>query len=147
MLPVLAINLAFAGALPPAYRPGSFWAGIPGWLALAENAGRVAVTALPLAMAIGRSTARQRLGLVLYGIGLLAYAAGWAMLVLAPESGWSTSLFGFSAPAWLPALWLIGIGLAGRPYRGWVRPLFWLAALVFLASHTAHAALVFSRLG
>ncbi|MBX3261355.1 MAG: hypothetical protein KIS78_06535 [Labilithrix sp.] len=147
MVPVLLLNLACAGSLPPTYQPEVFWHDVPSALALTEHISRTAVTALPLAMSKSESRPRRRLGLALYGAGLVAYTAAWAALILAPRSGWSLHFVGFSAPASLPIVWLAGIGVASRARWRGVKPLFWLASALFLASHLGHTALVFSRLG
>lgn len=144
LLPVLAFNAIFAGALPAPFQPEVFWSEIPAPLAWVENMARIGTLALPLLMPIALPP--RRAGWLLYGIGLAAYLAAWLMLMLASGSGWSTSAAGLSAPAWTPALWLAGIGLVGKPDWPVVRWAYFICCAIFLIAHNAHALLVFSRL-
>lgn len=95
------------------------------------------------------STSLQKKGLVLYVIGTVVYFASWLLLILAPESAWSRSAIGFAAPAFTPALWLLGIGLIGDslyfnvPYKRWM---FIVVAAVFLILHNTHTLIVFFRM-
>ncbi|KKC37741.1 hypothetical protein WH87_08490 [Devosia epidermidihirudinis] len=149
MLPVLAINLLFAGALPPMLQSETFWRDIPMPLALAENLCRYAVTGLPALMLLRLRTRRQKVGLALYALGLLAYGFAWWPLITAPASGWSQSLLGLAAPAYTPALWLAGIGLIGfdlsSTFRRWVSWAYLFAASGFVIAHVLHVALVAGR--
>ena len=47
-------------------------------------------------------------------IGTLAYFACCLAIILAPDSPWSTSPLRFTAPAYSPLLWLLGIARLGR---------------------------------
>ena len=149
MLPVLGLNLAFAGGLPPAFRPEVFWAGVPPWLTLVENGTRTLLTGLTLALPLRLSTGAERRGFGLYLVVLVAYAAAFLALVLAPQTGWSLSLWGFAAPAYLPVLWLAGIGLVGSGgAAGWQRVAlmaYGACAAAFLAAHITHTLLLFGR--
>ena len=68
--------------------------------------------------------------------------------MMSPRSAWSTSAFGFAAPAYTPALFLIGMALLGsrlfwrQPYRWWF---YLIASVGFLAAHIAHTLLVYAR--
>lgn len=144
LLPVLAFNAVFAGALPEPFQPETFWRDIPGGLAWIENAARIGTLVLPVLMPIPLP-ARPG-GWWLYSVGIAAYLASWLMLMLLPASGWSTSIVGFAAPAFTPALWLGGIGLVGRPDWPMVRWAYFACCAIFIAAHVAHTLLVFSRL-
>lgn len=150
-VPVLALNFALAGMLPAIHQPEIFWRDIPDVLGWIENGSRIALIGLAALMPFGWNTPRRRSGLLLYALGLVLYGASWAALILAPASGWSTSAPGLAAPAYLPALWLCGMWLAGGAYGegSWtrVRPAFAAAGLVFLTAHLTHMGLVLWRAG
>jgi hypothetical protein len=150
LLPILAWNLAFAGALPPTFDAAVFWHDIPAPLAIAENVLRIAVFALPFLMPLDLSGPRQRWRLGLAVAGMLVYFAAWLPLMLAPQSRWSLGLIGFTAPAYTPLLWIAGIALVGRrlywrsAYRPWM---YLLLGVLFVGCHCAHVVLVHGRLG
>lgn len=148
LIPASVWNIALAGYLPPSFAPAVFWRGIPAPLALAENGLRLAVFALPFLMPLDRQApARLRASLV-FAAGTLLYFASWLALILFPSSSWSASALGFTAPAYTPAAWLLGIALFGRRlfwgtfYRWWM---YAVVSAAFLAAHLSHAALVFAR--
>ena len=150
-VPVLALNFALVGALPAIHQPGIFWRDIPAALGWIENGSRILLMGLAALMPFGWHAPRQRAGLALYALGFALYAASWAALILVPGSGWSTSALGLSAPAYLPALWLCGIWLAGGSYGAglWTRarPAFGVTAAVFLVAHLTHTGVVLRREG
>lgn len=148
LIPAILWNVALAHRLPPSFQPAVFWADIPAALALAENALRVLVFALPFAMPLQLTTPASRRALLVFMGGTLVYFASWLALILFPTSPWSTSALGFTAPAWTPVLWLSGIALLGRElywgsfFRWWM---YQALALAFLTAHIAHTALVYAR--
>lgn len=148
-LPPLLWNILFASQLPHAFSAAVFWKDIPPAIAYPENFLRVAVFIFPLFMPLAVVSRRQRVGVAVYLAGLLIYFAAWIMLMVFPQSAWSTSWAGFLAPAYTPLLWLVGIGLIGDalyfplPYTWWY---YVIGAAAFLAFHISHTALVYSRL-
>lgn len=91
----------------------------------------------------------RRIGLALYLIGLAAYGAAWMMLVFYPTSAWSSNIMGLMAPAYTPAIWLLGITLIGdrytiaqMPFQGWLYPS---VALLFLLFHNWHTWVMLER--
>jgi hypothetical protein len=90
-----------------------FWNRIPLAIAIPESVFRTAVMILPLFMRFRMSDASQKSGFVLYVVGLLAYFASWAALMVSPQSLWSSTAIGFLAPAYTPILWLGGIAIVG----------------------------------
>ena len=148
LLPILLFDAALFDRLPPAISDASSWDAIPPALALAERVLRVPVFLLPFLMSLRMSTARQRAGAVLTVLGMLVYFASWMGLIAAPESGWSLSAAGFLAPAYTPALWLLGIALLGEEFC-WGRPcppwLYGSLSTAFLLVHVAHAAIVYAH--
>jgi len=141
LVPVLLLNGALASSLPEPYQSPAFDA-IPVWLAVAEGILRVGVFGAPLVLPLALEGPRHRAGWFCYGVGLLAYGASWAAVIRWPESGWSRSLLGFTAPAWTPGLWLLGMALlSGRvPFTkvGAAAP-YGVVCGVFLLVHVGHA--------
>jgi len=149
VVPILLVNLFFAGQLPPMYARSVFWHDIPAVVAYGENVLRTLVIAVPLLMPLSLRGRRRRVGFAVYLAGLIAYLAAWFALILAPDSAWSTSAVGLLAPAYTPLVWAVGIGLVGQPrylpavVRTWAYPA---VAVLFTAFHLLHAATVYHRL-
>lgn len=148
VIPALVVNLFWASRLPPEWQFDVFWKDIPPVIAYGERIASLVVNILPVIMPLSISTLRQKKGLVVYLVGMLAYVAAWIMMVYFPQSAWSMSLIGSTATAWTPLVWLIGIGLIGDsfyfslPYK----PLYYiLPSSIFLAFHFSHALLVYLR--
>jgi len=148
-LPPLAISFLLWAQLPPAFGREIFWKDIPQFIGTTENALRLVIILLSLLMAFEIKSASQKTGLGLYLLGLVLYAASQIVLVLAPESGWSTSVVGFTAPAYTPLFWLLGISMIGNRLISrqipWHPAAYFLLSLAFAGAHTAHATLVFAR--
>jgi hypothetical protein len=146
IVPPLAISFGLWGFLPAIYGPDQFWKGIPLWLGLLENLFRVLILAVPGLLYFGKNDAGQFLGWCLYTGGLAAYLASYLLQIIFPDSGWSQSLAGFTAPAWTTLFWLAGIGLVC--VRSWLpmpwhRAIYFCAAFFFLILHVGHAGLVY----
>ncbi|MFV8754926.1 hypothetical protein ACNOYE_30630 [Nannocystaceae bacterium ST9] len=147
IVPVMVWNVALAKRLPPAFAKQVFWADIPRTIAIPENLLRVALFALPCVTVIGLDSTHA-IGLALFGVGLLAYFASWIALIRAPESRWSRHAIGFMAPAYTPALWLLGMALSSSAFVGderVIRGLFLGLAAAFLGFHLAHVGLIHRR--
>ena len=149
LVPILAFNLLFTHQLPAAYQASVFWKDIPTLISIPENLLRTLVMILPIFMKLRISTKSQRLGLVTYLTGMLIYFASWTVLIISPQSAWSTSIFGFLAPAYTPIVWLIGIGLIGDELllpRVSCKPcMYWAVSASFLFFHNLHAFTIYSR--
>ena len=148
LLPAILWNVAFGEKLPSAYAMTEFWRDIPAPLGFIENSLRIIVFVLPFAMPLEFSTPTQRRALLVFTFGTLVYFASWLAIMASPGSSWSTSALGFTAPAYTPALWLLGLAMLGRRlfwghlYRRWM---YVLVSGGFLAAHISHAALVYAR--
>jgi hypothetical protein len=148
LLPVLLWNGLLARRLPKPYRRDEFWRDIPGWVGAGENTFRIAILILPFLMPIRMATSGQRAGFVVYGIGLALYCLAWVVQIRSPHSAWSVSRLGFLAPAFTPAIWLMGLGLIGDslylpvPYSCWV---YIALSAAFLVFHNTHAWMVHAR--
>ena len=147
-LPVMAWNILLSNHLPRVFQSASFRKDIPDFLIYGENVSRTLLFGITLCMPLHISTQRQKRGIWLYIAGMLLYFASWLMLIYFPEGSWSTSIWGFMAPAYTPALWLTGIALAGnsfyfrRTYKPWMLILI---SVIFLAFHNYHTYIVFCR--
>ena len=149
ILPPMIITFGLWGALPAAYGADIFWKGIPGWLGLGENIFRVLVFVLPGILCFGRKQSGQPLGWSFYFGGLALYLASYLMQIVDPNSAWSRSLIGFTAPAWSTMFWFAGIGLVcARSWLPipWHRIIYLACAGVFVMFHVGHAGLVFFNL-
>jgi hypothetical protein len=148
-VPILLWNAILASRLPAQFLPDIFWKEIPDVVAYGENSLRIVVVfAMPLFFSIGLSTKTQKQGLVWYLAGTAIYFLSWILQIYYPDSGWSTSMIGFLAPAYTPLVWLIGIGLLGEKFYFPVRyrPVYYIApAILFLIFHNTHTAIVYLR--
>lgn len=149
VVPVLIWNILLTDKLPKAFQPDIFLKDIPVHITYGENIFRVLIFALMLFMPLKIVSPVQKQGQAIYIIGLIIYFGSWLMLMFAPESQWSKSLFGFMAPAYTPLFWLGGIALIGDssyfhfPYR---RVFFALFSVLFLIFHNLHTYIVYTRL-
>jgi hypothetical protein len=148
IIPILIWNGIFYDRLPAQYQPGIFEQGIHPIIKFGENILRIAIFGLPLLFMMGLSTKTQQLGLALYVSGVILYFFSWLPLMFAPESTWSTSFLGFTAPAYTPMLWMVGVSLLGDSFYFPLvyKPLNYLIpAALFSVFHCTHAAIVYIR--
>lgn len=149
LVPVLLWNAVLSSRLPNSFSPEVFWFNIPALLSTTENALRMAVFALPFFAPFQLVTKSQKVGIAVFCIGLTLYFLSWLPLIVAPDSHWSRSTFGFLAPAYTPLVWLLGMALLMQrlhwqsPYRWWF---YLILSIGFATAHIAHAAIVFTRL-
>ena len=133
-------------SLPPIFASAE-WRHIPAPLAFTENILRLAIFVLPFLMPLDLTAPDRMRILLVFIVGNLLYFASWLALILFPSSPWSSSALGLAAPAYTPALWLLGIALLGRKlfwgtfYRWWM---YAVLAIASFAAHVAHTALVFA---
>jgi hypothetical protein len=144
IVPMLALDLALTGKLPPPLAPGSAGPDIPSWLSLSETMLRVVVLGAPLLMPLSPRAPGSRRALAVYAVGLAAYVAAWVAVVWAPASAWSTGAVGFTALAWTSIILFTGIGLGSRlRFIAWYRPWMYLAAAtLFAVVHTLPVAMI-----
>jgi hypothetical protein len=101
-------------------------------------------------MPLSIRTPQQKSGLLLYLFGIAVYFTSWLALIYYPESAWSASVVGFTAPGWTTILIFSGIAFIGNSFffarwRALSAAYIGLAAL-FVLVHCAHAYLVYERL-
>ena len=148
LIPILVWNLIFTSNLPLAYEQKSFDSNIPIFLLIGENIFRIIVFIFPILLKINISASNGKLGLLIYGFGSMLYYISWLMLIYAPNSFWSTSEIGFTAPAYPPLIWLIGIGLMADSYYfklSYIKWHFIIPSILFALFHITHTYLVFLR--
>jgi len=139
MIPVLIWNLIFFSQLPEAYAAEAAEKGMTGVWTILEHIFRALTFLLPLGMVFGFEKRRQKLGTILYVLGLLIYVGSWIPLMISPAGTWALSTRGFLAPAYTPIIWLLGIWLMSEndtipriPARKW----FLISAVLFTCIHT-----------
>jgi hypothetical protein len=81
--PVLVWDAIFTPYLPAAYQS---MVRIPWLLAAGENVTRWLVILVPILMALAIKTTRQRIGLIVYALGVLLYFTSWLVPILSPAS-------------------------------------------------------------
>jgi hypothetical protein len=146
IIPPMLITFGLWGALPAAYGSGIFWKDIPEWLGLLENLFRLVVFSLPGILFFGKKEKGQPLGWYLYVGGLVVYLASYLVQIVYPESVWSQSIIGFTAPAWSTSFWLAGIGFVCMQSWlpiSWNRAFYLWSAFLFLIFHIGHTGLVY----
>ena len=148
-VPILVWNVVCTRFLPPALASNEFSRAIPPLVTYGENTLRIVVMVLPFLMPLeSRQAASAEASCCLRrGDGVLCSRVGPVMI--APQSGWSTSWLGFVAPAYTPIVWLTGLGLiaagysrARAPYRRWM---YVALACGFVAFHVTHTSIVYAR--
>ena len=149
LIPLFLWNIFLVDYLPESYGSAIFDKDIPKLISYSENILRIIVFLLPAIMLLSLKTRIQKIGLGIYVIGVLLYFASWTLVIIDPQSLWSMSLIGFTAPAFTTAIWFVGIGLIGNksyfkiPYLSLI---YVCLAILFVILHTAHAYLVFERI-
>lgn len=149
LLPILLWNLIFMKALPVQFQKATFWHAIPSYIRIPENILRIVVFMCPLFMKLSISEPHQKLGLILYVFGVCLYFGSWIAPIYFPQSAWSKSCWGFTAPAYTTIIWFAGIGLIGSslfiniPYHCSV---YLVISALFVNLHTIHVYIVYSRL-
>ena len=148
IIPILAWNVIFATSLPLAYQVENFNSNIPGPILFSENCFRLVIFSMPLLFQLGISTAKEKAGLAIYTVGIVVYFCSWLMLMEQPNTAWSQSVFGFTAPATTTIIWLLGISLMAKSYYFNCRYRTWhflLPSMAFFISHAVHSVFVYHR--
>lgn len=149
IIPPMLISFGLWPMLPSAFGFEVFWKDIPKWLALSENISRIIVFAVPAFLFFGINEPIQKRGWILYASGIILYFLSYLLQICLPDSFWSKSIIGFTAPAWSTIFWFAGIGLVcSRSWLPipWSRLVYIAFALLFLVFHIGHTVIVFSRI-
>jgi hypothetical protein len=150
LIPVVIWNIALYDYLPFQYQENVFWKDIPDVVSYGEKISRVIVFALPLFMVLAIKSRRQKIGLIIYLLGIITYFSSWICVINSPTSAWSLSIIGFLAPAYTTLIWFIGIGLIGNVTFLRARSLqilYFSSILAFVIFHTIHTYLVYLQIG
>ena len=148
IIPVVIWNIIFTKDLPDAYSKDFFWHDLPTVLTISEKVLRTCIFIFPLFMSFSEQTAFQNIGLLLYLTGIILYFAAWLAQIYLPNSKWSKSIWGFMAPAYLPLIWLLGIGITGYSsinYISYISPMYILFAILFVIVHSIHTSIIYHR--
>lgn len=149
LIPILAWNLLFLEQLPKPYQTEIFWKDIPAHIKYPEHLFRILVFTMTLFMCLSYKSNLNKLGWFVFSIGIMLYFASWLAQMYYPNSAWSTSVAGFTAPGFTPAIWLLGIGMIGSDnflnYKHFSF-LYYTCSALFLAFHFWHSLLVFQSI-
>lgn len=148
LIPILIWNLLLTSHLPDVFQPDIFWKDIPSFISIPETIFRFAVMASPAFLILSVKSRAQRIGLRIYLVGTALYFGSWLILILSPEGDWSNNLFVLMAPAYLPILWLVGIGLIGNKSYFRIKhtsAIYIGLSILFIVFHCMHAYWVFAR--
>jgi len=148
ILPILIWNIILTSKLPSAYDQKLFNSNIPFTIIIGENIFRSIIFLLPLFFRLNISSSINKMGVITFTSGVALYISSWLMLIYAQNSGWSNSVLGFTAPAYTPIIWLIGLSLLVESYYfKWVYSKwhYILPSIAFTIFHVSHTVYVYNR--
>ena len=149
LLPIFIWNIFLTSKLPPAYDPILFNSNIPFFIVAGENIFRSIIFLLPLFFRLNLTSSLNKKGVIIFSFGVAVYFSSWLVLIYAPNSGWSNSILGFTAPAYTPIIWLVGLSLLVESY--YLKCVYskWhyiLPSIAFLIFHVSHTVYVYNRI-
>ena len=148
ILPILIWNALLSSKLPPAFEQNSFNRDVPFAITIGENLFRFIIFSLPLFFRLNITSTFSKKGLITFSTGVILYFSSWLMLICAPDSNRSSSIWGFAAPAYTPIIWLVGLSLLVDSYYfklAYSKWHFILPSVAFSIFHISHAVYVYSR--
>lgn len=148
IIPIIIWNISFLSYLPPSYAPINFNSDIPLWIFVGENIFRTVLFVFPLFFRININVSFENRGLITYLIGIVIYFSSWLAIIIFPTSFWSTSVLGFSAPAYTPIIWILGLGMMADSYYfkfEYSKWHFLLPSIGLIVFHITHAVYVYNR--
>ncbi len=149
IIPVLLWNALLVKRLPEAYGSDAFDRDIPKIVLMLENVLRMLVFLLPLCAMLNIKTSTGQIGFIIYLFGMIIYFGSWILLIKYPTTKWCKSVFGFTAPAYTPLIWLVGLSLMIDSFYFNFPFVFWYYAApscIFIIVHLAHSILAFRKL-
>lgn len=149
LIPLFLWNIILAGFLPKAYSHDVFWNDIPNWIGYSENILRIVVFVLPVIMIFSLKTRLQKIGFIIYLVGIVIYFLSWVSAIIYPQSNRTTSLIGFMAPAFTTIIFFVGIGLIGNKSflkLSNISTIYIGLSILFVIFHSAHTYIVFQNL-
>ncbi|MCU4173832.1 hypothetical protein [Carboxylicivirga sp. N1Y90] len=149
LIPIFIWNIVWYHQLPEAFNTNFFNIGIPNYILYAENGLRLIVFSLPLFMRLSFQKKQQKIGLVVYITGISIYFSSWLALIQWPQSNWSMSPVGFTAPAYTTLIFLMGMALIGKDsfIKRFKPSLYYtIVSILFVLVHSWHTLMVFNNL-
>ena len=140
-IPILLFNIIFFKKLPPHYLKN-----ISHPIIKMETISRIIVIAFSIIMAINIKNEIEKIGLIIYIIGIIIYFTSYFMEIYAPNTLFGKNIIFILAPYWTSVIWLIGIGLVGNrlfvniPYHFTV---YLILSITFATIHTIHGYLCY----
>ena len=116
IFPIIVWNILLTSKLPVAYDHQVFNSNIPFVILIGENLFRFIIFILPLFFRLNITSSLGKKWLIIYSFWVALYFSSWLMLILTPDSGWSSSILGFASPAYTPIIWLVGLSLMVDSY-------------------------------
>jgi len=148
IIPVIIWNISFLSSLPTPYQSEIFNYNIPLWIIVGENLFRTVIFIFPLFFKINIKISFENKGLITYLSGILIYFSSWLAIIIFPYSAWSTSVLGFSAPAYTPIIWILGLSMMVNSYYfkfNYSKWHFLLPSIILIFFHISHVIYVFNR--
>jgi len=140
-VPILLFNIIFFKKLPSHYLKN-----ISHPIIIMESITRIIVIAFSIIMAINIKNEIEKIGLIIYIIGIIIYFTSYFMEIYAPNTLFGKNIIFILAPYWTSVIWLIGIGLVGNrlfvniPYHFTV---YLILSITFATIHTIHGYLCY----
>lgn len=140
-------NILFYKYLPEAFSIEVFTKNIPNYVLILENIGRICIFGLPFLFKYNLKDSKT--GILLYSIGLTIYFLSWFALIIFPNSLWSTSIIGFTAPAFTPIIWLLGCAILFKEIYfvniKYTPIIFITVSVFFTIFHVTHTVIVYAK--
>ena len=149
ILPILIWNILLTEKLPAAYDSILFNSNIPFSIVVGENIFRSIIFFLPLFFRLNITSSLNKKGLIIFLFGVAVYFSSWLVLIYAPNTDWSNSILGFTAPAYTPIIWLVGLSLLVESYYfKWVYSKwhYILPSIAFSIFHVLHTVYIYNRI-
>jgi len=140
-VPILIFNILFFKKLPSYYLKN-----ISHPIIIAETITRIITIAFSMIMAINIQNKTEKIGLIIYIIGIIIYFTSYFIEIYAANSLFGRNIIFILAPYWTSVIWLIGIGLLGNrlfvniPYHFTV---YLVLSIIFATIHTIHGYLCY----
>ena len=150
IFPIIIWNISFFSYLPSSYAPSNFNSDIPLWIIVGENLFRMVLFIFPLFVQVNIKISFGNKGLIIYLLGILIYFSSWLAIIISPSSVWSSSVLGYSAPAYTPIIWILGLSMMVDSYYfkyrlNYSKWHFLLPSLSLIGFHISHAIYVYNR--
>lgn len=146
LIPICIWNVLLYDQLPLAFNEVHFNQGISSFVLIGEAVFRLIVFVMPFFMIIETKSEKGKHGFLFLLIGTMIYFMSWLALIYFPQSVWSQSVYGFSAPAYTPLIWLYGLSKItdsfyfNRSFNKWY---YFTPSIIFSVFHMIHTIQVY----